>query len=173
MNPSPPMSEYLRVTVYPQYYSSYTLQKPWNEPGHLAEPEPEALLDHTYCLSKKQIYEIQKQSLIIPLQYADDIGYVFISKDNRAMQYQQSMLPQLLMKRNLTCNESKTETYSITRDGDNTYKNCRYLGLGSLLDTTEDFKRRKILAMNSMRTYDPVWKTSNVSIFTKSEFSIP
>ena len=116
-------------------------------------------------LSKKQIYEIQKQSLIIPLQYADDIGYVFISKDNTAMQYQQSMLPQLLMKRNLTCNESKTETYSITRDGDNTYKNYRYLG--SLLDTTEDFKRRKILAMNSMRTYDPVWKNSNVSIFTK------
>ena len=87
----------------------------YNEPGHLAEPEAEALLDHTYCLSKKQIYEIQKQSLIIPLQHTDDIGYVFISKDNRAMQYQQSMLPQLLMKRNLTCNESKTE-HTVLRE---------------------------------------------------------
>ena len=81
------------------------------------------------------------------------------------MQYQISMLPQFLMKRNFTCNETKTETYSITRDGDNTYKTCRFLG--SLLDTTEDFKRRKTLAMNSMRTYDPVWKNRNVSIFTK------
>ena len=63
----------------------------YNEPGHLAEPE--ALLDHTYCMSKKQNYKIQKQSLIIPLQYADDIGYVFISKDNRVMQYQQYMTP--------------------------------------------------------------------------------
>ena len=32
----------------------------YNEQGHLAEPEPETLLDHTYCLSKKQIYEIQR-----------------------------------------------------------------------------------------------------------------
>ena len=87
------------------------------------------------------------------------------------MQYQQSMLPQLLMKRNLTCNESKIETYSIMRGSDNTYKNCQYLG--SLLDTTEDFKRRKTLAMNSMKTYDPVWKTVTCQFPLKSEYSIP
>ena len=126
VNPSPQMSEYLRVTVYPQYYSFYTLQNPWNmsQPSKiiattnldiLSSQKQKHYLTIPTVLSKKQIYEIQKQSLIIPLQYADDIGYVFISKDNTAMQYQQSMLQQLLMKRNLTCNESKTE-HTVLRE---------------------------------------------------------
>ena len=74
------------------------------------------------------------------------------------------MLSQLLMKRNLTCNESRKQKHTVLREMVTTHINCRYLG--SLLDTTEDFKRRNLLAMNSMRTYDSVWKNSNVSTFS-------
>ena len=57
-------------------------------------------------------------------------------------------MPTTLEKRNLTINETKTEEYAITRNGDDSWKKCRLLG--SLLDTQNDIKRRKSLAITSI-----------------------
>ena len=70
------------------------------------------------------------------------------------MEYQKQMMPGMLEKRNLSCNETKTEVYSACRKRDESYKKCKYLG--SLLDTTEDMKRkRKALTTAAMKTYNP------------------
>ena len=50
-------------------------------------------------------------------------------------------------KRNLNVNRGKTKKYVIERNGDNSWKSCKYLG--SKLDKEEDFKRRKSLAIST------------------------
>ena len=60
----------------------------------------------------------------------------------------------------------QTESYLITHSNCNqAHKKCKYLG--SILDTTEDFKRRKQLTIESMKTFSPIWKSKYVSIETK------
>ena len=44
-------------------------------------------------------------------------------------------------------------------------KKCKYLG--SLLDTTEDMKRRKALTTAAMKTYNPIWRNKAVSLESK------
>ena len=43
-------------------------------------------------------------------------------------------------------NEKKTEEFTIKRNGEETRKNCKLLG--TLLDSEEDVKQKKVLAMN-------------------------
>ena len=52
-----------------------------------------------------------------------------------------------LKEKNLQINERKFEEYVIKRGGEETWKNCKYLG--SFLDTDKDIYRRKILATNT------------------------
>ena len=54
------------------------------------------------------------------------------------------MVPNIVTNRNLIVNADKTEEYSISRTPDQSWKYCKYLG--SLLETSEDIKRRKQLA---------------------------
>ena len=94
--------------------------------------------DHTYA-TFKDIYTTIDQ------QYADDIGWASNSKhiiDNIELQ-----AADRVHQRNLNVNQGKTEKYTIERNGDNSWKACKYLG--SKLDTEEDFKRRKSLAISA------------------------
>lgn len=68
----------------------------------------------------------------------------------------------MLKEEGLTINDSKTEKYNISINSDTTWKKCKYLG--SLLDTTEDIKRRKGLAHDSFKTLR-VFKAYVESIF--------
>ena len=43
-------------------------------------------------------------------------------------------------------NEKKTEEFTIKRNGEETRKNCKLLR--TLLDSEEDVKQKKVLAMN-------------------------
>ena len=57
-------------------------------------------------------------------------------------------LPSILNEKNLLVNETKSEEYVIKRGGDESWKNCKYLG--SLLETDKDINRRKTLATNTI-----------------------
>ena len=62
-------------------------------------------------------------------------------------------VPTALSERNLFVNESKTEKYTIKKNGQNDWRNCKLVG--SKLGTEEDFQNRKILtnvAYNSVKT---------------------
>ena len=66
----------------------------------------------------------------------------------------------------MICNESKNEDYIVTRNGDKEYQKCKYLG--SLLDTKLDFKRRKMLAINSMKTFNHIWENKHLPLRIKT-----
>ena len=55
----------------------------------------------------------------------------------------------------LIMNEEKTEEFTIKRYGIETWKKCKLLG--TLLDTEEDVKRRKVLAMNVVNSMKEIF----------------
>ena len=66
-------------------------------------------------------------------------------------------------KRKLDLNQGKTEKYEIGRNGDNSWKACKYLG--SKLDTEEDFKRRKSLTITTKIKFQHLFNSkANVEI---------
>lgn len=75
-------------------------------------------------------------------QFADDISWIATSE--RYLNLVEQVVPETLKERNLFINHSKTEKYKISKDSDQTWKNCKLVG--SKLDTTEDIKHRKTLA---------------------------
>lgn len=134
-------------------------------PSQLDEEIIPQLEDHNYAITETEIYNKYTKSLVIPIQYADDCGYAIVSKDPHLMNYTAATIPSKLKKRNLICNQSKNEDYLVTRNGNKDYQKCKYLG--TLLDTTEDFKRRKILTMSSMNTFNNIWENKHLPLRIK------
>ena len=97
----------------------------------------EHLKDHTYNLP-------QENGLLIDQQYADDTGQVEVNAKHRTEKIKKRV-PTQFNKKNQQVNKSKTEEYTIKRNGQTDWKRCKYLH--SLLDTEEDIKRRKALAI--------------------------
>ena len=60
-----------------------------------------------------------------------DIGWA--STNNEEIEEIENTVPQILKNRNLLVNESKTEKYTIERNGSDQWKTCEYIG--TLLDT--------------------------------------
>ena len=81
--------------------------------------------------------------LRIDPKYADDITYLS-TKAERNNKIEKE-IPSMLKERNLFANHSKTEKETITRGGDENWKNIKFLG--SLLDTENDINRRKGIAI--------------------------
>ena len=96
----------------------------------------EHLKDHTYNLQ-------QENGLLIDQQYADDTCWVAVNAKHSTEKIMERV-PAQLNKKNFHVNKTKTEEYTIKRNGQTDWKRCKYLG--SLLDT-EDIKRRKALAI--------------------------
>ena len=134
-------------------------------PETLGEETPKHLNEHNYTIGETQIHEKYQESLMIPLQYADDCGYAIVSKDSHLMKYTATTIPSKLKKRNLICNESKNEDYVVTRNGSKDFEKCKYLG--TMLDTKKDFQRRKILAITSMNTFSHIWENKHLSLKLK------
>ena len=113
---------------------------------HSQNPEtiitPSAYKDHNYQISASRIKYSHDQ------QYADDTSWISESKEflNKILK----TIPHKLKQRNLFVNKSKTEQYSIRKNGSTEWKKCKYLG--SMLDTESDIQRRKGLAFNSFNT---------------------
>ena len=58
------------------------------------------------------------------------------------------MILETLAARNLMINKDKTEKYKIKKYGDETWRKCNYLG--TMLNTSEDIKRRERLSRGVM-----------------------
>ena len=74
------------------------------------------------------------------------------------------MLPKL-KERGLKINETKTEEYTVTKNGPEEWKKCKILS--NLLDTNEDIKRRKQLANSSLRKLQHIFNNNRLNIKTK------
>ena len=96
----------------------------------------EHLKDHIHNLP-------QENGLLIEQQYTDDTDLGAVNAKHRKEQIK-DRFPAQLNKKNQQVNKTKTEEYTIKRNGQIDWKRCKYLG--SLLDT-EDLKRNKTLAI--------------------------
>ena len=141
-------------------------------PRYLETPEPAILQEHDYYVTKQQIYNISKETVTIDTEYADDIGknilYQYcntINKGKQSADYYKTTIPEELKNRDLKCYPDKTEQYTITRNGDQSWKSCKYLG--TLLDTPSDITRRKHLTMNAMTKLKHLWESNKVTLATK------
>ena len=82
----------------------------------------------------------------IDQQYADDIRK--ISTSISAIEKMKDEVPVKLVQQGLKINESKMEEYTIKRANcDNRWRDFKLLE--SLLDTQNDIKRKKVLAINA------------------------
>ncbi len=99
----------------------------------------------------------------IDLQYADDIGWIGNSRKN--MNEIEQNITETLKKRNLVINNSKTEKIDIRKNGDENWKNCKYLG--SFLDTERDISNRKRMSMLSYNKYQDILQDKKLNLKTK------
>ena len=74
-------------------------------------------------------------------------------------------VPAHLTKKNLHVNKRKTKEYTIKRNRQTDWKRCKYLG--SLLDTEEDIKRRKALAVTNHNKLKNILEYKSTSMKTK------
>ena len=79
---------------------------------------------------------------MIDQQYADDASWITTSEKSKESVKQTT--PQALKNKNLYVNEDKTEDFSVNRQSQDDWKNCKLAG--SLLGNAEDIRRRKQLA---------------------------
>ena len=118
---------------------------------------PKQLQDHTYAKCHPE------NTLCIDQQYADDIGWATTEK-GKCREIKRT-IPTRLKERNLFVNNEKTEEYNIKREGTDSWKKCKYLG--SLLDTEQDIKRRKCLAIDTYNNFRNIFQSKNNSTETK------
>ena len=78
------------------------------------------------------------------MEYVDDISKV--TSNHSSMENFKHNTTEILKPRDLNVNHDKTEQYIISRTS-NEWRLCKYLG--SILDTGEDIKGRKILAITT------------------------
>ena len=99
--------------------------------------------DHTYTKSDKhKITPKGQKAYFIDQQYADDASWITTSEKSKESVKQTT--PQALKNKNLYVNEDKTEDFSVSRQSQDDWKNCKLVG--SLLGNAEDIRRRKQLA---------------------------
>ena len=104
--------------------------------------------DHTY--SKKQNKDKEKEYIFsIGQEYADDCSAGSTNSD--LIREFEATVPNDLSKSNFDVNTDKTEKFSISHNGDETWKDT--ILLGSKLDTDRDISRRKQLASAAWSKY--------------------
>ena len=98
---------------------------------------PDELTEHNHA------QPMQIQHFFIELVYVDDLSK--LASDQNDIRSYEHNVEENLGKKGLKVNKNKTENY-ISRQN-HKWKKCKLLG--TLLDTEEDIKRRKILAINA------------------------
>ena len=98
-------------------------------------------------------------------QHADDISK--ISTSYSAIEKMKDELPVKLAQLVLKINESKTEEYtSKSANCDDRWRDCKLLG--SLLDTKNDIRRRKVLAINAANKLKHLFLNKDVTIIVQT-----
>ena len=78
----------------------------YNMLTRLEEQTPHIFAECSYFTNLEDIHELHQNSMTIPLQYADDCGFAFVSKKH-IINYQMVITPPLLKQKYLDCNESR------------------------------------------------------------------
>ncbi len=120
---------------------------------------PEHLTDHGYSSRVDN-------NLLIDMQYADDTTWLGVNNAQEKVKKVKQEIPGKLAKHHLFVNETKTEEFVVKRNGDDSWKKCKLLG--SLLDTEEDIKRRKGLAIGTYNKMRHVIENKSTKKITKS-----
>ena len=115
---------------------------------------PPHISDHTYAMTN---------SVMNSQQYTDDTHWIKLNKQRK--EELKVVVPSILKCKDVQINESKTEEYEIKRGGEENWKKCKYLG--SLLDTQEDIKRRKVLATDSYYQLKHIFESKAASLDIK------
>ena len=97
-------------------------------------------------------------------QYADDISKISTNEEDIQKTLQE--YPDTLSNRGLIINHDKTEQYTISKTTEPSWKKCKLLG--TCLDTSEDIKRRKVLAIDAAKNLKPLFKNRKIWRTTKS-----
>ena len=113
--------------------------------------------DHQYAYINDEIN--------LNMKYADDMSH--ISSDMRNIKYAKKRLPSKLSLWDLIMNEEKPEEFTIKRNGEETWRKCKLLGM--LLDTEKDVKRRKVLTMNVVNSMKEIFfRDINIEVKVRS-----
>ncbi len=118
--------------------------------------------DHNYSRSNEETLP----GRLMDLQYADDTSWLGVNNAKEKIKKVKEEIPGKLARQNLFVNDSKTEEFVITRNGDDSWKKCKLLG--SHLDTEEDIKRRKGLAISTYNKMRHVIENKSTKNVTKS-----
>ena len=111
---------------------------------------PDYITKHNYCVFT------HNDQLYIDMEYVDDISKV--TSNHSSMENFKHNTTEILKPRDLNVNHNKTEQYIISRTN-NEWRLCKYLG--SILDTGDDIKGRKILAITTANQLESSSITKN------------
>ncbi|XP_071834664.1 uncharacterized protein [Apostichopus japonicus] len=114
---------------------------------------PSQLVDHDYSTTTNNSF------FTVDQQYADDISWA--STGQHILQDIEKRVSDKLAVRNLKINCTKTEKFTITRKGNDSWKKCKYVG--SLLGTEEDINRRIGITNGAFNTLSSIFKSKNIS----------
>ena len=114
--------------------------------------QPPHLIDHDYNAS------CTDNLFTLDQQYADDIGWA--STGNNVLEEIEIKATEKLAERNLKINNTKTEKFSISRNGDDSWLKCKYVG--SLLGTNEDINRRIGITNSAFNTLSNIFNSRNL-----------
>ena len=117
---------------------------------------PDELTKHIYA------QPTQIQHFNIETEYVDDLSK--LTSDNNSICRYEHNVEENLDKKGLKVNKNKTESYMISRQN-HQWKKCKLLR--TLLDTEEDIKRRKILAINAANNLCRFFENSKLTINLK------
>ena len=117
---------------------------------------PDELTGHNYA------QPTQIQHFNIEMEYADDLSKL-TSDHNNIFRYEHNA-EENLGKKGLKVSKNKTENYIISRQN-HQWKKCKLLG--TLLDTEEDIKRGKILAINAANNLRRFFENDKLTINLK------
>lgn len=112
---------------------------------------------HPYIEPEKKAEKVNY--IALDEQYADDLGWIDEDKGN--LNNIKTKITARLKTRNLSINASKTEEFEVSREGNDSWKSCKFLG--SLLDTECDIKRRKSLSLVAFAKLKDVFKHKKIS----------
>ena len=118
--------------------------------------QPDQLAEHSYHTCT------QIDHINLELEYADDITKV--TSDHNNMERYVEEKPVTLQTKGLTVNKDKTEKYIINRN-QNEWRKCKLLG--TILDSKEDMKRRKILAITAANNLNHLFDNDKLTLATK------
>lgn len=117
---------------------------------------PDEIIEHNYTCHS------QVQHINIEMEYADDISK--ITSDFNNIRKHEHDITENLCSKGLKINNSKTEKFVINRNN-HQWKKCRFLG--TLLDTSEEIKRRKSLTINAANNFLYLFNNNKLTLATK------